>query len=113
MGLNFRHSNVCWGYSGFNLFRERLASEIGIDLRKMEGFGGGGSWVNIIDPIVPFLNHSDCEGELTPSECLSVAPRLRQLIANWPNDDRDKSRASELADDMERFAKDGQPLVFT
>ncbi len=93
-------------------FRRRLAGEIGINLDQMEGFKEGiRSWAKIKDPIVPFLNHSDCEDEMTPEQCKVVAPRLRELVADW-EDGHDKQNALELADDMERMANDGQPLVF-
>jgi hypothetical protein len=93
MGIRFTHCGASWSYSGFNRFRTKLAKEIGIDLYKMEGFIELGvvkpfsiSWKLVNDPIVPLLNHSDCEGCLTPDECAQVAPRLRDLIQNWPND---------------------------
>ena len=38
MGLDFNNSEAHWSYSGFNIFRERLAEEIGICLPLMEGF---------------------------------------------------------------------------
>lgn len=120
MGLNFKDSDAQWSYGGFMAFRERLASEIGVELRTMQGFSertddgkipGERSWKNINDDIVPFLNHSDCEDELTPEECKRVAPRLRKLVADW-EDDHDKQNALQLADDMERIAATGAPLVF-
>lgn len=112
MGLAFRQSNANWSYSGFNAFRCRLAAEIGINLREMAGFGPPERpWHKITDGIAPLLNHSDCEGELTPEECKRVAPRLRELVADWP-DDHDKQNALELADDMEATAAKGEALVF-
>lgn len=116
MGLNFRDSDVSWSYSGFNDFRRRLAASIGIDLDEMERFGGDQPWSTVDDPIVPFLDHSDCEGELTPEECLQVAPRLREIVTAWETESAanwDRSQALELADDMERLGKSGRPLEFT
>lgn len=112
MGLNFRNSNAQWSYGGFNRFRERLAAEIGINLREMEGFVDGGlSWKKIKDPIAPFLNHSDCDGDLSPEQCATVAPRLRELVDGW-DDDHDKRNALELAKDMKIHAAASKPLVF-
>lgn len=112
MGLAFRQSNAQWSYSGFNAFRCRLAAEIGINLREMAGFGPPERpWHKITDGISPLLNHSDCEGELTPEECKRVAPRLRELVADW-TDGHDKQNALELADDMEATAEKGEALVF-
>jgi hypothetical protein len=70
------------------------------------------SWGHIADPIVPLLDHSDCDGELTPGHCKQVAPRLRELVANWPEEDYDKRRALELADGMDVAAQAGEPLRF-
>lgn len=111
MGLSFRGSNVGWAYSGFNRFRARLAKEIGLDLDLMEGFGGDRKW-SCQDAIIPFLNHSDCEGELTAEECATVGPRLKELVKNW-DECVDKSRALELANDMILLGSEGNPLIFT
>ncbi|WP_232732753.1 hypothetical protein [Bacillus cereus] len=65
MGLDFNLSRVRWGYISFGNFRRKLAKEIDLDLDAMIGFGGDFSWDLIEDDIKEFLNHSDCEGELT------------------------------------------------
>lgn len=111
MGLNITVDGKdcgCWSYSGFNEFRERLASEIGIVLSEMAGFNGVDkkiiseegfeayleavrldsllpkkSWEEINDPIVPLLNHSDCEGILKPDICEALANRLEEITENW------------------------------
>lgn len=70
------------------------------------------SWDNVKDDIVPLLNHSDCEGVLTPEECKKVAPRLKQLIENWSDNDRDKINALELARGMEVAAAKNEDLKF-
>lgn len=109
MGLDFSHTEAHWGYIGFNFFRTKLAAEAGIALHCMDGFaadmlgrtyakvrisgedenGNMGpigfqpviKWSAVNDDIVPLLNHSDCDGELSPEECLKVAPRLRELVS--------------------------------
>lgn len=70
------------------------------------------SWDKVKDDIAPLLNHSDCDGILTPEECRKVAPRLRELVKGWPDDDKDKIKALELADGMERAAKNNENLEF-
>lgn len=112
MGLDFSHCDAHWSYSGFHRFRCKLAKEIGIDLDSMKGFGGKISWDKIKDPIKPLLNHSDCDGELTSEECREVAPRLRELVKDWPDDDYDKQKALELADGMEFAAIMNENLEF-
>lgn len=81
----------------------------------MQGFssptGKNLSWDNVFDPIKPLLNHSDCDGELSPVECAVVAPRLRQLIENW-EDDRDKKQGLMLAEGMEYCVTNGEVLIF-
>jgi len=151
MGLDFRIEGVKldrrerphWSYSGFGLFREKLAEEAGFDLRKMEGFcefnwyeemragtleqakaneGPKRPWGEIDDPIKSLLNHSDCDGELTPEECTLVAPRLRELIKDWSLDYSsvetlavayDKDHGERLADLMDKAAELNKPLIFT
>jgi len=123
MGLDFLQCDASWSYSGFNDFRRRLARDIGFDLNEMMGFSKGFHWQDgyapgtrpwseIDDPIVPLLNHSDCEGELSPQECAQVAPRLRELVTPWPEHDYDRHNALVLAEAMGRCACDGEALVF-
>jgi len=68
-------------------------------------------WEDYDDPILPLLNHSDCDGELAPEVCQVVAPRLREIVTGWP-DDYDRRQAFMLADTMERCGQEGRPLVF-
>lgn len=70
------------------------------------------SWDKVSDDIAPLLNHSDCDGQLTPAECKQVAPRLMELIANWPDDDRDKINALDLAQGMENAAASHENFEF-
>lgn len=117
MGLGFSHCDAGWAYSGFMRFRIKLAKEIGIELDKMKGFVGfdgkhGKTWDGLTDPIIPLLNHSDCDGDLSPEECKAIAPRLRELVAKWPDTDFDKLSAIELAEGMEVAAAADEPLEF-
>ena len=143
MGLDFNNSKAHWSYSGFNRFREKLASEIGVFLPFMEGFWNPGEnsmsiidvtkrlvgektikenffwlpqkpfkWDNIDDPIVDLLYHSDCDGELTYEECEKIAPRLRELVKNWDDDDYDKKQALLLVEGMENCVKEKVSLEF-
>lgn len=69
-------------------------------------------WSTVNDDIVPLLNHSDCDGVLTVEECKRVAPRLRELVANWEDDDFDKINALLLAEGMEEAILGGDELRF-
>jgi len=117
MGLDFNHSDAHWSYSGFNDFRRHLAKDIGIDLDKMIGFNGDRSWSGIKDPLCLLLNHSDCDGHLTPNQCKKIAPRLREVISKWEdsimsNEGYDKKNALLLAKGMEWCGKNNVPLEF-
>lgn len=128
-----------WSYSGFGYFREKIASFIGINLSKMEGFTeikpqfefatseleeygkkkleeskNRIKWDAINDPLVPFLNHSDCDGVLTTSECASIAPRLKELITEFQNqlDPYDSVNGLQLVLAMEEAAKTNSTLEF-
>jgi len=71
-----------WSYSGFGGWRRDSASRVGIDLDDMVGFGGKipfPEW-NASEPsLIPLLNHSDCDGSLSPTEARSVAAAMRNL----------------------------------
>ncbi|AOZ91601.1 hypothetical protein [Paenibacillus crassostreae] len=118
MGLDFNKGGAHWSYSGFYRFRVRVAETIGIDLDKMSGFASltdnsGIGWDWVTDPVVPLLNHSDCDGGLTPDQCRSIAPRLKEIIANWnAPDDYDKAQAELLIEGMEYCAQTNVPLEF-
>jgi hypothetical protein len=112
MGLAFDKSDASWSYSGFNRFRERLATELGFDLRAMQGFGGSGEWRNVRDPLKPLLNHSDCEGSIGPGPMKKIAPRLMEIVSKWPAGDYDKMMGERLARDMADCAKKNERLNF-
>lgn len=114
MGLDFSHADAHWAYSGFMRFRRRIAATLGIDLERMVGFSKNAtiSWDTIGDDIKILLDHSDCDGELSPNECRKVAPRLREIVSPWPDDDFDKRKALLLADGMDLAAKNEEPLEF-
>jgi len=116
MGVGFKvgKHEAWWAYSGFGRFRRRLAHDIGVALDEMKGFkedGNGTPWGLINDDLVPFLNHSDCEGYLGPKNCRKVAKRIRAIVGQWPMDS-DKRNALELASAMELSAKTGKKLEF-
>lgn len=80
---------VSRSYKGFRCFRRRLAAEEGIDLDVMAGFGTGlgqVSWDGVTSPLIPLLNHSDCDGHLTPAQCAQMMPRLAEICERWSAD---------------------------
>ena len=86
-----------WSYSGFHRFRRLIAAEDGIDLDAMAGFTDlmpfpeegrqpGRPWIEVTTTLAPLLNHSDCDGELTPDECTAILPRLKEIRVKWAAD---------------------------
>jgi hypothetical protein len=87
MGLDFNNNDAHWSYGGFNSFRRKVASSIGINLDEMYGFQGSNPWETVNDDVKIFLDHSDCDGVLTPEECAKVWPRLQEIIGKWDKGD--------------------------
>lgn len=83
MGLDVSHD--CWSgaYSAFNRFRTKICEVAGYGvLSEREGFGGQREWPDVQkDPLVIFLAHSDCEGEIEWKDCSAIADRLESLLA--------------------------------
>lgn len=85
--------DVNWSYGGFMAFRKLLAAEDGINLDRMRGFAGSWddpeepadaiAWDTVDSTLKPLLDHSDCDGELTPAECRAVVPRLKEIHRDW------------------------------
>ena len=63
-------------------------------------------------PLVPFLHHSDCDGVLTPAECRSVAPALRDVLTRWEEINDDRDMGLRLCDLMDACAAQGKVLEF-
>ena len=91
MGLDTTHNAWHGPYSSFAKWRIWLASKIGLDLDTMVGFGGDVEWSDTLKahPLYPLLNHSDCDGELSPSECKLIAEGLGVIIRDH-SDESDK-----------------------
>jgi hypothetical protein len=88
MGLDTTHDAWHGSYSTFGEWRAHVARAAGFPpLSEMLGFGGKRSWdtVSKNSRLVPLLNHSDCDGELTPTECAGIAEALGELIDRMPD----------------------------
>ena len=114
MGLNCTHGCYDGPYSYFNNFRRWVALQIGLNLDSMEGFGGDISFDITNHPIKPLLNHSDCDGELTPDECRSVI-RGAQLIlekidpADWADWE---IKLKTFANGCKKAIANNEPVLF-
>jgi hypothetical protein len=123
MGLDFSHGDAHWAYGGFQRFRERLAEHEGFDLNEMHGFCApwrghdpeahpDRPWSAVTTPLKPLLNHSDCDGVLTPAECAQVEPRLTEIVSTWPEGDYDRMHAETLAAAMRLCIERDEELGF-
>ena len=119
MGTDFSHCEAHWSYSGFHRFRTRLASAANIELEAMEGFepldgqeAPGRSWDTVHDDLALFLDHSDCDGDLSPEDCLKIADRIEPIIKTWPDDDYDKKNAVELIEGLRWAAENKETFRF-
>jgi hypothetical protein len=106
-----------WPYGGFARFRERLAEFEGFSLSEMKGFGGERDWGDVATELKPLLNHSDCDGEMTPDECAQVVPRLDGIIATWSTYgdgdlEYDIRAGRQLIGAMQKVIADNLTLVF-
>ncbi len=131
MGLDTSHNAWHGPYSSFMRFRELLAKQIGFNLREMEGFSdtthtihGTKKWADLpADDLHILLDHSDCDGEISASDCLKIAVRLEEVAQyaqeTMPNNSEGAEQQSELIEDCLRFAKGcraahqaNEPLTF-
>ncbi len=115
-----------WSYSGFNRFREKIANELGINIREMEGWGridftdeqhtefnkNAKKWKNVQNPIKYLLNHSDCDGQISAKRCGKIAEIIDKAVIDW-DDDYDKESGKLLAKAMRTCFLKNTPLIFT
>jgi hypothetical protein len=117
MGIDFTFCNAHWSYSGFHIFRTRVAEAIGIEnLDKMENFeewdGKSNLWSSVDSPLVHLLNHSDCDGELSVEQCRVIIPALVAVMRSWQEDDRDRIEGERLVEGMQSAVDNNEPLTF-
>lgn len=129
MGIDFSHGNASWSYGSFHRFRTQLFEETsgGLKLREMVGFNHGplgeppvkpGTSFDEYDhPIRDLIDHSDCDGELTPEQLKVIEPALRAHLETWPDyeglrPNYDKTRGLELCEGMREAIENNENLVF-
>jgi hypothetical protein len=97
MGLDTTHDAWQGPYSSFMEWRIWLAEKIGINLIEMEGFSerdysnpkrkmGTIKWDTVNDDLKHLLNHSDCDGHLTTTQCKKIASRLKFILDGMTGD---------------------------
>lgn len=117
MGLDTTHG--CWhgSYGSFHGFRTRIAKEIGEDLNSFYGFGGDKPFYEVSHPIVPLLDHSDCEGELSVEECESIVEGINMILQDLPESDDEmdvwfKDRLVQFKEGCEYAIEEGEIVEF-
>lgn len=104
MGIDFRVAGlelpreICpsWAYSGFNAFRDRVLRYFGTSADELyrnpqnaipttDTQPTEGPWSRVPTDLFPFINHSDCDGVLTPDECRRVSSWLWRVVDSWPD----------------------------
>lgn len=104
MGIDFRVAGlelpreICpsWAYSGFMAFRDRVLQYFGTSADELyrrpenaisttDPQPTEGPWTRVPADLFPFINHSDCDGVLTPDECRRVSAWLWRVVDSWPD----------------------------
>jgi len=124
MGLSFRpyldkkYTGASWSYSGFHHFRELLASSIGLSLDQYQGFTNTErtqppyQWEWVQSPLKYLLNHSDCDGRLSPAICKQIYPELEKILEHW-EPSYDKTAGELLVKQLKRCVKQKKYLIFS
>jgi len=113
MGLDTTHGCWCGAYSSFASFRKDLARQIGIsNLNSMVGFGGNIPWTPYINhDLYPLLNHSDCDGEISPSDAGLIIRGLDAILADVDINKLFEYDVVDFVHLVKRF-RDGAQLAF-
>lgn len=112
MGIDFSHGEAHWAYSGFMRFRSRLAEDLGYAVPLSEMYDDGSYVCMKNEDIYPLINHSDCDGDLTPSEMLQIIPQLMTIVSQWEDDDYEKQRGLQLIEGMKEAIAANENMVF-
>jgi len=142
MGLDTTHDCFHGGYVRFHHFRKCVAAAVGLPLDLMEGFFDRAEWMacagdspvcrNLLerrleslpiswkvlgnDPVVLFLHHSDCEGEISWRDAEAIAERLEEIAPDIEWDGRPdwdfKAHALQFAAGLRRAAEARENVEF-
>ena len=112
MGIAFSHGDASWSYSGFMAFRTKIVNTIGLPGDLSEAYNDGFYKFLINDPIYAFINHSDCDGELSVEELEIIIPRLEEIINMWETDNYNKPHGLALLEGMKAAWDQDEPLEF-
>ncbi len=117
MGLDTTHNAWHGPYSSFMAFRRKIAEKIGINLDEMEGFATTGEpkkFSEYTHDVIPLLDHSDCDGILTPEECKMIAKGLTEILPLF-DDEKDiyyRDRVKEFIAGCELAYSNNEEIEF-
>lgn len=139
MGLDCSHDAFHGAYSSFKRFRQAVCYVMGGSYPPHDK-NNGLLWSSEKEPedsrwywghnysrnthpgLALFLEHSDCDGELSPEDCLKVAndlepliPRLAELGTDWGHIAREGGFAEvcqKFVNGCRLAARRGEPLTF-
>lgn len=88
MGLDCSHDAWHGAYSAFNRFRQKIAEAMGgsypphkdVSLAERDWYWGEGYSAGTHPGLMVLLSHSDCDGEISPEDCIKVANDLEALL---------------------------------
>lgn len=84
MGLDLSHGNFTMPYSAFNRMRQRVAKAAGHSYPPHNQAVKDDSFIYWGSEPTPgvrvFLEHSDCDGTISPEDCATVAADLQALL---------------------------------
>ena len=88
MGLNCSHGAFSGAYSAFNRFRQAVAKAANGSFppHDIEGlddnlwYWGDGYSKETHPGLYIFFSHSDCDGEISPEDCVKIANELEELL---------------------------------
>jgi hypothetical protein len=116
MGLDLSHGRFHTSYSGFNRLRCCIAELAGFTVE--DDYWGD---IPAGHPLKDFLNHSDCDGELSPEQCKVIIPALSEILLKWTSNIRGLDEAStqfyqrqvgNFIEGMQLAIKANEPLEF-
>ena len=111
MGIALHPGNLRMSYSGFNALRRDISNLFGVNLGTMKGFGGSAEWNTFPEQgLVPLLNHSDCDGELSVADMKLIVPCLKPCVDKLIEYHR--SYCQTLIDDMESAISNNKKIDF-
>jgi hypothetical protein len=83
MGLDCSHDAFHGAYSAFHRFRTAVAEAAGGGWKDGPAgnliLGGVYEWDDEYD-LMPFFDHSDCDGEISPQDCTKIADNIKKLL---------------------------------